>query len=174
LPGRWRGNVGIVHWSPGQARMRLRNLRFRSIPFEARMIPSALPTEQIQSAIDEAAHLSALSPRIYTLGSDGLEVAPFDASLLKILARRFAWEVVPTLRVVPGAGEKASLLTEALRVLSRSSPVSGLRVEWDGVPRNERAAVTAELEACARELSWRNDRLVMVEAEAESEGESER
>jgi peptidoglycan/xylan/chitin deacetylase (PgdA/CDA1 family) len=163
LPGHWRGNVGIVHWNPGETGVRLRGLRFREVPFAARPLPSSMPSADIQAAIADSPLLSALSPRLFEIGAMGLSRAAVDLDLLRILSRRFAWEIVPTVRVSGGDPEVSSAALEEM--LSDVESYSGLRVEWSGASVALRKAVAASLEARARELSWKAGRLVFVESE---------
>jgi peptidoglycan/xylan/chitin deacetylase (PgdA/CDA1 family) len=163
LPGTWRGNVGIVQWNPGETELHLRGLRFREVPFAARVLESTLPTEQIQAAIAEAPRLAALSPRLFEIDAMGLSRAPVDHELLRILARRFAWEIVPTVRISAGDPEVSSAALE--EVLSSLESFEGLRVEWSGASDALRKTVVSALEARASELSWKAGRLVMVESE---------
>ncbi|HJS73173.1 MAG TPA: polysaccharide deacetylase family protein, partial [Vicinamibacteria bacterium] len=166
LPGRWRGNVGIVHWNPGEPGLRLRNVRFRAVPFEARGIASSLPPGEVQTAIADAPHLAAISPRLFRIDPTGLRREPTDTILLRILVRRFGWELVPTLRIENADPE---VISAALAdVLAEASGFSGLRVEWSGVSDAVRKTVASALESRARALSWKEGRLSFVEA-AESE-----
>ena len=167
LPGRWRGNVGIVHWNPGETGVRLRGLRFREVPFAARVLPSALPSEEIQAAIGDAPHLSALSPRLFEIGATGLYRAPVDDALLRILSHRFAWEIVPTVRI-SGADPEVSAAALA-EILSDAGKFEGLRVEWSGASDALRKTVVSALETRGRELSWKAGRIVFAE-NADPEG----
>jgi peptidoglycan/xylan/chitin deacetylase (PgdA/CDA1 family) len=162
LPGAWRGNVGVVAWSPDATELRLRNLRFREIPFRARPVESVLPTEDIQAAIADARHLSALSPRLYQIDERGLSRVTVDEKLLRILSRRFGWEIVPTVRVSAGDPEVSSAALELL--LTDVASFEGVRVEWRGAPEELQKTVVSALETRARELSWKRGRLV-VESE---------
>lgn len=165
LPGRWRGNVGVVHWSPTGAELRLRKLSFQKVPFAARVVPSSLPTEEIQRAIAEAPRLAALSPRWFELDRNGFRAAPVDTDLLRILSHRFGWEIVPTLRVSgvePSAGEAA---LDA--ILSSARPeLAGLRVELTESSPEAVRGWTRALEERARRLGWKSGRLLVMESEA--------
>jgi len=163
LPGRWRGNVGIVHWNPGETGVRLRGLRFREVPFDARVLPSSLPTEEIQAAIADAPCLSALSPRLFEIDAMGLYRAPIDDELLRILSHRFGWEIVPTVRISGADPEVSSAALE--EILSEVESFEGLRVEWSGASEALRKTVVFALETRARELSWKAGRLVVSESE---------
>jgi peptidoglycan/xylan/chitin deacetylase (PgdA/CDA1 family) len=165
LPGSWRGNVGIVHWNPGETELRVRGLRFREIPFGARVLSSSLPTEEIQAAIAEAPRLAALSPRLFEIDAMGLSRAPLDFDLLRILARRFGWEIVPTVRISGADPEVSSLALE--EILSGVESFSGLRVEWSGASNALRKSVVSALETRARELAWKDGRLLVVESEGD-------
>ncbi len=163
LPGTWRGNVGIVHWNPGRTELRLRGLRFREVPFAARVLPSSLPTEEIQAAIADAPRLAALSPRLFEIDAIGLHRAAVDDDLLRILSHRFGWEIVPTVRISAGDPEVSSAALE--EILSDVGRFSGLRVEWSGASPALRKTVASALETRARELSWKAGRVVMAESE---------
>jgi len=169
LSGRWRGNVGIVHWNPGDTGVRLRGLRFREVPFEARPLPSSLPSAEIQAAIADAPRLSALSPLLFEIDSVGLYRAPVDDELVRILSHRFAWEIVPTARI-SGADPEVSAAALA-ELLSEVENFSGLRVEWNGASEALRQTVASALEARARELSWKAGRLVFAESAESAESE---
>ncbi|HEY7818459.1 MAG TPA: hypothetical protein VIG29_09580, partial [Vicinamibacteria bacterium] len=158
LPGRWRGNVGIVHGSPGRHGARLRGLRFREVPFDARVVPSSLPPGDIQAAIAEQAYLSGLSPRLFEIDGRGLHRTAADRELLRILSHRFGWEIVPTVRISSVHSERILGALEA--ILSGTESVSGLRIEWDPAAEALQGAVDSALEARARELSWKAGRLV--------------
>ncbi len=163
LSGRWRGNVGIVHWNPGETGARLRRLRFREVPFAARILPSSLPSADIQAAIADAPGLSALSPRLFEIDGMGLNRAPVDGDLLRILSHRFAWEIVPTVRISEADPEvSAAALAE---LLSEAGTFEGLRVEWNGASEAMRETIASTLEARARELSWKAGRMVIEESE---------
>jgi peptidoglycan/xylan/chitin deacetylase (PgdA/CDA1 family) len=173
LSGRWRGNVGIVHWNPGETGVRLRKIRFREVPFDARALPSSLPPAEIQAAIADSPHLSALSPRLFELDAMGLRRAPVDDDLLRILSHRFAWEIVPTVRI-SGADPEVSSAALA-EMLSEIGSLEGLRVEWSGASEGLKKTVASALEARARELSWKSGRLVFAErAETAESAESEK
>jgi hypothetical protein len=161
LPGRWRGNVGIVHWKEGEEEARLKGLRFRELPFSFRVLPASLPASDIQSAIAEARSLSALSPRLFEIEASGLSRSPTDPDLLRILAHRFAWEIVPTVRVSAADPEVTAAALEEL--LASLGDFAGLRVEWNGVSKDLRESVAATLETRAHELSWKAGRLVVSE-----------
>ncbi len=162
-PGRWRGNVGVVHWNPGETGVRLRGLRFREVKFDARVLPSSLPSAEIQAAIADAPRLSALSPRLFEIDAMGLYRAPVDGELLRILSYRFGWEIVPTVRISGADPEVSSAALE--QILSEVERFEGLRVEWSGASDALRKTVVSALETRARELSWKAGRLVFGESE---------
>lgn len=162
LPGRWRGNVGLVQWNPGEARLRVKHLRFRTIPFEARVIDSTFPPEEIQAAIADAPELAAISPRLPERNGE-ISTHTRDDELVELLSRRFGWEVVPTIRIPGGpAADSAAALRMAL-ALAASGDYSGLRIELDSVRPLEKSHLNRLFEQKARELDWRPGRLVVVD-----------
>jgi hypothetical protein len=86
-----------------------------------------------------------------------------DDDLLRILSRRFAWEIVPTVRI-SGADPEVSSAALA-EILSEAPRLDGLRVEWNGASDALRKTVASALEARAQELSWKAGRLVFAESE---------
>jgi hypothetical protein len=95
----------------------------------------------------------------------GLSRAPLDFDLLRILARRFGWEIVPTVRISGADPEVSSLALE--EILSGVESFSGLRVEWSGASNALRKSVVSALETRARELAWKDGRLLVVESEGD-------
>jgi peptidoglycan/xylan/chitin deacetylase (PgdA/CDA1 family) len=163
LSGRWRGNVGIVLWNPGETGARLRGLRFREVPFAARVLPSSLPSAEIQAAIADSPLLSALSPRLFEIDAMGVQRYPVDDDLLRILSHRFGWEIVPTVRI---SGADPEVSSAALsEILSEARTFDGLRVEWTGASDALRKTVSSALQARAHELSWKSGRMVFAESE---------
>jgi hypothetical protein len=86
-----------------------------------------------------------------------------DDDLLRILSHRFAWEIVPTVRI-SGADPEVSSAALA-EILSEAQRLDGLRVEWNGASDALRKTVASALEARAQELSWKTGRLVFAESE---------
>lgn len=165
LPGQWRGNVGIVHWGSGQTELHLKNVRFRAIPFEARVVSNGLSTDEIQAAIAVAPRLSAISPRLFELTSDGFRASSVDQELLGILSRRFAWEIVPTLSVMPGAAVTSQTSIDPLLSISRLPGFAGLRVEWNGVPRELHSRLVDAIELRAGSLATSRGTLIRTNIE---------
>jgi peptidoglycan/xylan/chitin deacetylase (PgdA/CDA1 family) len=140
LPERWRGNVGMVTWGGGEkARLKLNQVRFSAFPYRARAVSGHPNEAEVQSAIRDAWSLSALAPRWLEASEDGLEEQSLDRDLLAILSRRYGWEIVPTLRVRPGAEQALALwLPEALARAKREG-FRGLRLDVAGLPAPARA-----------------------------------
>jgi peptidoglycan/xylan/chitin deacetylase (PgdA/CDA1 family) len=163
LPGRWRGNVGIVHWNAGEEEARLKGLRFRELPFSVRVLPASLPASEVQAAITDAHRLSGVSPRLFEIDASGLSHSPTDPELLRILAHRFGWEIVPTVRISDADPEVTAAALE--EILAALGEYAGLRVEWNGASRELREKVVLTLETRARALAWKAGRLVVSEPE---------
>jgi hypothetical protein len=58
--------------------------------------------EEVQALIAEAPGIAALSPELSISENGGVDGLKTDAELLSILARRYSWEVVPSLKILPG------------------------------------------------------------------------
>jgi hypothetical protein len=166
LPDRWKGNVGLVTWGGGHpARLQVRNLSFYAAQYRVLPVGSRPTTEEVQAAIREAPSLSALSPLWLQLVRAGLQTLDVDRALLSILARRYGWEIVPTLRVLPGG--QRSLTVWLPKVLSRAKDEgwSGLRLDVSALPADDREAVRAS-GAFDREAARAGLRLVLDEEPA--------
>jgi hypothetical protein len=135
LPDRWRGNVGLVTWGGGEeARLSLTQVKFASFPYLTRAMGARPSAEEVQAAIREAGSLSALSPRWLEATRTGLQEQAVDKDLMAILSRRYGWEIVPTLRVRPGAeAGVGEWLPEAFARAKRDG-WSGVRLDLEGLP----------------------------------------
>jgi peptidoglycan/xylan/chitin deacetylase (PgdA/CDA1 family) len=161
LPERWRGNVGLVTWGAGQpARLRLRDLHFAPAPYRVHPVSSRPTVEEVQAAIREAPWVSALSPAWLELGRGGLRAHDVDRDLLSILARRYGWEILPTLRVLPGGERLAALWLPDALARTRGEGWSGLRLDLGALTEVARDAVAAAV-ASRREAGRDGLRLLL-------------
>jgi peptidoglycan/xylan/chitin deacetylase (PgdA/CDA1 family) len=147
LPDRWRGNVGLVTWGGGQsAKLRLTSLRFAAFPYRSRPLSAQPTAAEVQAAIREAASLAAVSPRWLTAAGGGLLEQPLDRDLLAILARRYGWQVVPTVTVRRDAAPTvAAWFPEAL-ARAKAQGWGGLRLDVDDLAPGDRQRVLAVAE----------------------------
>ncbi len=160
LPEMSRGSVGLVVWGGGEpAKLTLRKLRFSELAYRARPLPARPSTAEVQAAIRESPGLAALSPLWLEAGRDGLNEKPLDRDLLAILARRYGWEILPTLRLRPNADGTAptARLGDAL-ALAAEQGFAGLRIDASGLPPHTRL----EIDAWARAQETRRQRLRLL------------
>lgn len=144
LPDRWRGNVGLVTWGGGQpARLTLKDLRFSALPYRTRPLAGRPTATEVQAAIRDAVSLSALSPLWLVAGRDGLVEQPVDRDLLAILARRYGWEIVPTLTVRAGADRTVAAWLPTAFARARDQGWRGLQLDASGLSKHDREKLLA-------------------------------
>ncbi len=160
LPGVSKGSLGLVAWGGGEpAKLTVKNPRFYELAYRARPLPARPSAAEVQAAIRDSPSLAALSPLWLEAGRDGLSEQPLDRDLLAILARRYGWEILPTLRLRPGAdgAAGASRLGAAL-ALAAEQGFAGLRIDTSGLPPQKRQ----EIDAWARAQETRSQRLRLL------------
>jgi hypothetical protein len=146
LPERWKGNVGLVTWGGGEtARLELRNLRYAPFPYRVHALEGRPSTEEVQAAIAEAPSVSALSPLWMELRREGLREHDVDRDLLSILARRYGWEIVPTLRVLPGGERALTLWLPQAMAQAKEAGWPGLRVDLGLLPPETQKTLNASV-----------------------------
>jgi hypothetical protein len=153
LPERWRGKVGLVAYrSDGEASVEVEGLEFASFPYTVRAVASSPGASEVAALVRDSEAIAALAPPWATIEGDRVEEAPFDRDLFRILARRYAWDILPTVGVVddaPARGAAADWL--------RALPERVGREGWSGV-RLDLSAASPEVtgwEAASRELDAR-------------------
>ena len=147
LPDRWRGNVGLVTWGAGQpAKLSLTRLRFAAFPYRSRALNGQPSAAEVQAAIRDAASLAAVSPQWLTAAASGLQEQQLDRNLLAILARRYGWQVVPTVKVRrEAAASVAAWLPEAL-ARAKEQGWGGLRLDVGDLSTDAQQKVLAYTE----------------------------
>jgi hypothetical protein len=151
LPERWRGKVGLLAYSADAvASLSVDGLRFATYPYAVRAVAASPSADDVAELTKDASAIAALSPAWVTLEGGAVHEAPFDEDLFRILARRYAWDIVPTVRVKgtsPHDGATAVWLAGVATRVSRER-YAGVRLDLSDVPRG----ASAEWEATAREL----------------------
>ncbi|MCI0529376.1 MAG: polysaccharide deacetylase family protein [Nitrospira sp.] len=139
LPVKWRGPVGWVVWrADGKASARLSHLKFFRFPYRVGLVSSRPTQEEVQSLIQGAPDLSALSPLGLVVNKDEVQEVPIDRELFSILSRRYGWDILPRVRVREAAEVVQTSDGKSGPVLSSEFWESWLldRTEkegWDGV-----------------------------------------
>jgi hypothetical protein len=151
LPERWRGKLGVLAYSAGGvASLAVDGLKISSHPYAVRAVPASPSAAEVAELARDATLIAALSPPWATIDGEAVRETPFDRDLFRILARRYAWEIVPTVSVrgAPAPdGAAASWLAGVASRVSREG-YGGVRLDLSDVPRN----APAGWEAAARDL----------------------
>lgn len=178
LPGTWRGHVGVVGWSADTAALiRLSRLTLSRYPVDVRSV-SASPTQaEVQSLIRDARSIAAVSPPAGEVAGTALHEVDFDRELFAILSRRYGWEVVPTIRLLPSrVAEPAGSATEtpqrpagvwAADVLARAQDQGwdGIRVESTALSPSDRRQFEAAVGQVERRLREQGRRFLLATGE---------
>jgi hypothetical protein len=152
LPERWRGSVGLVTYrADGVASLTVDGLRLFSHPYTLRVVSASPTADEVAELAHDATVIAALSPPWTTIDGDVVREAPLDRDLFRILARRYAWEIVPTVTVRGGAptdGAVTEWLAALPERLSREG-YAGIRLDAGEAHRGG----SAQWEETARDLS---------------------
>ncbi len=184
LSGTWRGNVGVVGWrTDPAAQVRLARLTLSRYPFDVRSV-SAQPTQaDVQALVREARSIAALSPPAGVVAGGELVEAGFDRELLSILAHRYGWEVVPTIRLVPSEAAGGGAAGEAARrtagewaddvlALVHGQGWAGLRIDSTGLSPSDQRLVEAAVGQVERRLRGQERRFLLAAGESSASSPS--
>jgi len=110
LPGRWQGDIGWVAWAPdeGEAVLQLARPEVNRYPFAIHRISNSPTATEVQSLARQAPAISGIAVLEGLVRGERLEPIPVDEDLVSLLARRYGWELVPSVRLAapaaPGLG----------------------------------------------------------------------
>jgi hypothetical protein len=97
LPGRWRAKVGLVAYARGgRAALTVSDVRFSAYPYGVRAISASPDAAEIQRLARDADSIAAISPPWASVDASHVREQPFDRDLLRIVSRKFAWDVMPS------------------------------------------------------------------------------
>ena len=138
LPGRvglrGRGPVGFAAGSPEEpGRLEVRAVRFASIPYEVWPVSGAPVTDEAQRVLAASERLAALSPPGLVQDGGGFEPVPREEPLLRMLAARGAFEIVPTVEVTDPARAADPSRAREVAAVAREEGWSGVRLVGDGL-----------------------------------------
>jgi hypothetical protein len=140
LPERWRGKVGLVAYRRnGDAAVALSGLAFAPFPYRVRAVARSPSAEAIKALTRDAEAIAALAPAWAAIDGNTVSETPVDSDLFRILAHRYAWEIVPSVVVRAGATTGG-----AVDAWLESLPERVRREGWDGVRLDLRAAPGGE------------------------------
>ncbi len=140
LPERWRGKVGLVAYrKAGGAAVAVSGLAFASFAYRVRAVSRSPTVDEVGALTRDPEAIAALAPAWATIYRRGVAETGVDSDLFRILAHRYAWEIVPS--VVVAAGSKTGGAVDAWL---GSLPERVRREGWDGVRLDLRAAPGGE------------------------------
>ena len=140
LPERWRGKVGlVVYRRTGDAAVAVSGLAFASFPYRVRAVSRSPSVEEVGALTRDAGAIAALAPAWAAIHGSTVSESRVDSDLFRILAHRYAWEIVPS--VVVAAGSRTG---GAVDTWLGSLPERVRREGWDGVRLDLRAASGGE------------------------------
>lgn len=164
LPDRWRGKVGVVAYrSGGEASLAIDALAIRALPYAVRPVAPSPQADDVASLAREAPGIAALSPRWATIEGRAVREVPVDRDLFRMLAQRYAWDIVPTVTIAANAspaGEARTFVDGLPDRLARDG-YAGVRFDLAAVRPEALPAWTDAARAVASELR-RTGRHVVV------------
>lgn len=139
LPERWRGKVGLVAYRRnGEAAVTVSGLAFASFPYRVRAVSRSPTVEEVGALARDSEAIAALAPAWATIHGGAVRETRVDSDLFRILAHRYAWEIVPSVVA------KGSTTGGAVDAWLGSLPERVRREGWDGVRLDLRAATGGE------------------------------
>jgi hypothetical protein len=163
LPARWSGKIGLVAYSrAGAATLSVSDLRFSAYPYRVRSIPASPDAAAIRILARDADSIAAISPPWATVEGGTVRERPIDRDLLRILSRKFAWDVVPSVAArgaAPGhPDEWASMLARR----AAEQRFDGLSLGLEAVPRASGEGWSQAARAVEKELRRSGMRLLVT------------
>jgi len=167
LPKRPWGKLGaITYGGSAEGHLVVSDLRFAAIPFAVRSVAASPSAEEIARLAREAPTIAALAPSWGTLAAGTLRVRSLDDELFRILARRYAWEILPNVDVldagVPGGRDGAWAKETAARLTTDG--FSGARFDFGAQGAETRKRWTPALKELDLALARAGGRLVVAGA----------
>jgi hypothetical protein len=96
LPSLWRGKIGFVTYAPsGEASLSVSEVRFSAYPYRVRDVAASPDTGEVQALARDAGSIAAISPPWAVADGGTLREEPIDRDLMRMLSRRFAWDLMP-------------------------------------------------------------------------------
>ena len=129
LPDAWRGRVGLVAYGgEGEASLTVEHVALGSYAYRVQAVSAVPEAREVAALAADAEQIAALSPPWVRLDGTTIRESPFDRDLFRILGRRYAWDIVPTVAVA--AGSSPDRTTGAWM---RELPARIAREGWAGV-----------------------------------------
>jgi hypothetical protein len=163
LPARWSGKIGLVAYSRvGAATLAVSELRFSVYPYRVRSIPASPDAAAIRTLAREADSIAAISPPWATVDGGTVRERPIDRDLLRILSRKFAWDVVPSVAVRGAAPGNLDAWASTLARRAVEQRFDGLSLDLEGVPSGSGDGWSQAARAVEKELHRSGMRLLVT------------
>ena len=136
IPMRSRGKVGLVAYQGGgPAALTVRGASLAPIPYRFLAAPTSPGAAQIAGWVREVESIAALCPAWASVEGDAVRETPVDTDLFRILARRYAWDVIPAIDVRGGAppGDATARWLAGLPGRVSQEGWAGVRLDLRGV-----------------------------------------
>lgn len=157
LPTHGRGNLGIVSApAGGPGRLALAGARFTPISYRVQPVSADPGSAEVRNLQGQVSEIAALSPKWIQRQPRGQVELTFNQDLLRMMQRRFAWDILPEVRLLDGDFPPQSVWLAAL--LDRAA-----KAGWDGL-RLDVGALSAEGQRAWREIAQR------IEKERKTDG----
>ena len=151
LPERWRGKLGVIAYrADGPASLTITSAELSARPYGVRSVSPSPGAAEVAALAKDAESIAALSPPWATIEGDVIREGKLDRDLFRILARRYAWDILPVIAWKAGAPSGSASATWIAGLPERVT-----REGWAGVRVDRSAATESEAgvwSASARDL----------------------
>ena len=165
IPARARAKVGLVAYQAGgTAALTARRASLSAVPYAVRAAPSSPSAAEIAGWVRDAESIAALCPAWASLEGDAVRETPIDRDLFAILARRYAWDVLPGIGIRGGAapGGQAGRWLASLPERASREGWAGVRLDLREVPSTVSPAWSDAARGLEAALRRHDKRLVLA------------
>ncbi len=108
LQGDFKGDIALQVWSRnGEGALKLKNSRVTFFPDDIRWLEKVPQETDVQRLIQDAEQVSGVTAVTHVTQGNQLNPVPFDKDLFQIIAHRYGWNFISTVRLL--AEKKPSL-----------------------------------------------------------------
>ena len=101
-PGHMNGDIGLWAWSEEEGgSLSLSDARISFFPDDIRWLESYPEEDAVQFLIKQKKQVSGVTTITHTVQGNQTDAVAFDKDLFQIISRRYGWDVIPTLRILP-------------------------------------------------------------------------
>lgn len=163
LPSRWRGKLGVVTYaSTGRSSAAVSGLHFSVYPYRVADITASADADEIRRLSRDAESIAAISPPWASADGGVVRETPFDRDLLRILSKRFAWDVMPRVSAKGAAPGNPSEWAATLTKRAGEERFDGLALELHDVAGGTMEAWSKSAQVLEQALRGSGMRLVVT------------